>query len=167
MKSPDYSRRKYDPVCHTIAIITIFSFVLMFSFLYESILSSSIFHSIASTFFPDDAIVSVSEAYAQPYVETVKHRDLTIDLGNGLKTNAQLTFPAVGKGPFPGVVLLAGGGPTDMNYSLGSIHVDNKTGSKIYPPTIFFEIAEYLSERGFAVLRYDKEGSRYKSYNSG
>ncbi|MFL6339701.1 MAG: hypothetical protein ACJ718_11445, partial [Nitrososphaeraceae archaeon] len=45
-----------------------------------------------------------------------------------------------------------------MNYTLGVIRIDNKTGSKIYPPTQFFQIAEYLSERGFAVLRYDKRG---------
>ena len=42
---------------------------------------------------------AVTDVYAQPYVETVKHRNLTIDLGNGLKTNAQLTIPAVGEGP--------------------------------------------------------------------
>ncbi len=45
-----------------------------------------------------------------------------------------------------------------MNYSGGYIRIDNKTGSKIYPPTLFFQIAQYLSERGFAVLRYDKRG---------
>jgi uncharacterized protein len=33
-----------------------------------------------------------------------------------------------------------------------------KTGEKIYPPTPFFQIAKYLSERGFAVLGYDKRG---------
>ena len=47
---------------------------------------------------------AVTEVYAQPYVETVKHRNLTIDLCNGLKTNAQLTIPAAGEGPFPGVL---------------------------------------------------------------
>ena len=52
----------------------------------------------------DHHTATVTEVYAQPYVETVKHRNLTIDLGNGLKTNAQLTVPAVGKGPFPGVI---------------------------------------------------------------
>lgn len=53
---------------------------------------------------------------------------------------------------------MPGGGPIDMNATLASIRVDNKTGSKIYPPAMFFQIAEYLSERGFAVLRYDKRG---------
>ncbi len=96
--------------------------------------------------------------YAQSNLQTIKYRNLVIDLGNGIKTNAQLTLPTIGKGPFPGVLLVHGGGPSDMNYTLGVIRIDNKTGSKIYPPTQFFQIAQYLSERGFAVLRYDKRG---------
>ncbi|MFL6323344.1 MAG: alpha/beta hydrolase family protein [Nitrososphaeraceae archaeon] len=97
-----------------------------------------------------------SAVYAQSYLQTIKQRNLVIDLGNGVKTNAQLTYPAVGKRPFPGVLLVPGAGQTDMNYSGGYIRIDNKIGSKIYPPTLFFQIAQYLSERGFAVLRYDK-----------
>jgi pimeloyl-ACP methyl ester carboxylesterase len=69
-----------------------------------------------------------------------------IDLGNGVKTNAQLTFPAIGNGPFPGVLLVHGTGPTDMNETLSP---------DVKP---FWQIAQYLSERGFAVLRYDKRG---------
>jgi dienelactone hydrolase len=100
-----------------------------------------------------------NEVLAQPYIQTIKYRNLAIDLGNGgLKTNAQLTLPAVGNGPFPGVLLIAGSGIRDMNESLDYILIDNQTGSKIYPPTPFFQIAEYLSERGFVVLRYDKRG---------
>jgi pimeloyl-ACP methyl ester carboxylesterase len=68
---------------------------------------------------------------------------MVIDLGDGVKTRAQLTLPAVGNGPFPGVLLIHGSGNTDMNETSG------KT---------FWEISEYLSERGFAVLRYDKRG---------
>ena len=45
-----------------------------------------------------------------------------------------------------------------MNETGGFIRIDNKTGEKIYPSTPFFQIAQYLSERGFAVLRYDKRG---------
>jgi hypothetical protein len=41
-------------------------------------------------------------------VETVKYRNLTLDLGNGVKTNAQVTIPALGEGPFPGVLLIPG-----------------------------------------------------------
>ena len=84
---------------------------------------------------------------------------MVIDLGNGLKTNARLNLPSNGDGPFPGVLLIHGSGPVDMNETIGPIRIDNKTGSIIYPPARpFFEIAEYLSERGFAVLQYDKRG---------
>lgn len=68
---------------------------MSFSFLSESILHHH---------------TTVTEAYAQPYVETVKYRNLTIDQGNGLKTNAQLTIPAVGDGPSPGVIIFPGSG---------------------------------------------------------
>jgi uncharacterized protein len=133
----------YDGECVSMAIIGVFLFALSVSFLSE----------------PLHHYTTVSIAYAQPYVETVKHRDLTIDLGNGLKTNAQLTIPAVGEGPFPGVLLIHGSGANDLNETRGLILVDNKTGTKIYPDKqTFFQLAEYLSERGFAVLKYDKRG---------
>ena len=93
------------------------------------------------------------QALAQPYIETIKYRNLVIDLGNGVKTNAQLTLPAVGKGPFPGVLLIPGSGIADKNETLGLVH---KSGPN--PPTPLLQIAQYLSERGFAVLRYDKRG---------
>ena len=102
---------------------------------------------------------TTTKSVAQPYLQTINYRNLSIDLGNGgLKTNAQLTLPAVGNGPFPGVLLIAGSGIRDMNESLDYIRIDNHIGSKVYPPTPFFQIAEYLSERGFVVLRYDKRG---------
>ena len=87
-----------------------------------------------------------TSALAQPFIQTIKHRDLVIDLGNGIKTNAQITIPAVGNGPFPGVLLVAGSGVVDMNETLSP---DSKP---------FWQIAQYLSDRGFAVLRYDKRG---------
>jgi uncharacterized protein len=77
------------------------------------------------------------QALAQQYIQTIKYRNLVIDLGNGVKTNTQLTYPAVGKGPFPGVLLIQGAG--------------------VGRPSP--EIAPYLSERGFAVLQYDKRGT--------
>jgi uncharacterized protein len=91
--------------------------------------------------------------YAQSYLQTIKHRNLVIDLGNGVKTNAQLTYPTIGKGPFPGVLLIHGSGANDKNETLGHVY---KNGPK--PPTLLWQIAQYLSERGFAVLRYDKRG---------
>jgi alpha-beta hydrolase superfamily lysophospholipase len=48
----------------------------------------------------------------------------------------------MGEGPFPGVIIFPGAG-----------------GSPILPPTsIYSHMAEYLSDRGFVVLRYDKRG---------
>ena len=93
------------------------------------------------------------QALAQQYIQTIKYRNLVIDLGNGVKTYAQLTFPAIGKGPFPGVLLISGSGANDKNGTLGYVH---KNGPK--PATPYWQIAQYLSERGFAVLRYDKRG---------
>ena len=96
---------------------------------------------------------------AQSDLQTTKHRDIVIDLGNGLKTNARLNLPVTGEGPFPGVLLVHGSGLTDMNETIGFVRIDNETGSIVYPPTRpFFQISEYLSERGFAVLQYDKRG---------
>ena len=88
----------------------------------------------------------LTSALGQPFIQTVKNRDLVIDLGNGIQTNAQLTIPAVGNGPFPSVLLVPGSGAIDMNETLA-------------PNTKpFWQIAQYLSERGFVVLRYDKRG---------
>ncbi|MFL6494505.1 MAG: alpha/beta hydrolase family protein [Nitrososphaera sp.] len=107
---------------------------------------------LVAMFMISDAVAAIPtsdnlrSALAQPITETVKHRDLVIDLGNGIQTNAQLTIPAVGNGPFPGVLLVAGSGAIDMNETLSP---ESKP---------FWQIAQYLSERGFVVLRYDKRG---------
>ncbi|MGA6923704.1 MAG: alpha/beta fold hydrolase [Nitrososphaeraceae archaeon] len=85
-------------------------------------------------------------ALAQQNIPTIKYRNLVIDLGNGVKTNAQLTLPAEGHGPFPAVLLIPGSGPVDMN----------ETQAENAKP--FWQISQYLTERGFAVLRYDKRG---------
>ena len=97
----------------------------------------SLLYSVSSLFYATTLTVN-----AQSDLQTTKHRDMVIDLGNGLKTNAQLTIPAMGEGPFPGVIIFPGAG-----------------GSPILPPTsIYSHMAEYLSDRGFVVLRYDKRG---------
>jgi pimeloyl-ACP methyl ester carboxylesterase len=58
------------------------------------------------------------------------------------------------------VLLVSGTGANDMNETgSGYVRIDNETGQKVYPPARpFWQIAQYLSERGFAVLRYDKRG---------
>jgi alpha-beta hydrolase superfamily lysophospholipase len=58
-----------------------------------------------------------------------------------------LTLPA-GKGPFPGVVLVAGSGPEDMNETIG-------------PNQPFRDIALGLAANGVATLRYDKRTYPY------
>jgi dienelactone hydrolase len=97
--------------------------------------------------------------YTQSDLQITKNRNMVIDLGNGLETNARLNLSSIVKGPYPGVLLVPGSGKIDMNETAGYIRIDNKTGSPIYPSARpFFDIAEYLSERGFAVLQYDKRG---------
>ena len=101
---------------------------------------------ILSSYSTSFIISLISETFAQSDIQTVKYRNLTLDLGNGVTTNAQLSYPAIGKGPFPGVLLIHGSGALDMNETL----------TKNSKP--FWEISQYLSERGFAVLKYDKRG---------
>jgi pimeloyl-ACP methyl ester carboxylesterase len=74
----------------------------------------------------------------------VRHKDLTIDLGGGIKTDAELTMPVLANRSLPAILLIHGAGPADKDH--------------FFPPDIrpFKQIAEYLSERGFVVLRYDK-----------
>jgi pimeloyl-ACP methyl ester carboxylesterase len=91
-------------------------------------------------------------------IETISRRDLIIDLGGGLTACAQLTFPAVGDGPFPGVLLIPGGGAPDMDEYMSPYSTD--TGEPARP---YLQIAEFLSERGFAVIRYNKRGAGFNS----
>ena len=51
------------------------------------------------------------------------------------------------------VLLIPGSGANDKNETLGFVH---KNGPK--PPTPFWQIAQYLSERSFGVLGYHKRG---------
>ncbi len=83
--------------------------------------------------------------------EAYRSRDVVIDLDDDLTTDAQLMFPVVGSGPFPGVLLVHGSGPMDMDEYLPP--EASLTGEPVRP---FLQIAEYLSSRGFAVLRYHK-----------
>ena len=69
--------------------------------------------------------MKIQPAYAQSDLQTTKYRNMVIDLGNGLKTNARLNLPSIGEGPFPGVLLVHGSGPLDMNETTGVIRIDN------------------------------------------
>jgi uncharacterized protein len=87
----------------------------------------------------------------------IKYRDLVINL-DGLKTSAQLTLPGIGKGLFPGVLLIPCSGVIDKNGTVGFVHKDDGSNPTTSAPAPLLQIAEYLSERGFGVLRYDKRG---------
>ncbi len=114
-------------------------------------------YSVSAGFLLMIVLSSLPSAWALDQ-ETVSRRDLVIDLGGGLTTDAQLTYPAVGNGPFPGVLLIPGGGTPDMDEYMPPYATE--TGEPARP---FLQIAEYLSERGFAVLRYNKRGVGFNS----
>jgi pimeloyl-ACP methyl ester carboxylesterase len=62
----------------------------------------------------------------------------------GVTLVGELTTPQTG-GPFPAVILIAGSGPLDRN--------ENVAGHNV-----FLVLSDYLTNRGYAVLRYDKRG---------
>jgi hypothetical protein len=62
----------------------------------------------------------------------------------GIKLHGTLTLPS-GPGPFPAVVLISGSGPHDRDETIAG-----------HRP--FLVLADYLTRRGIAVLRYDDRG---------
>jgi len=116
---------------------------------------------MALSFLSSSIFKQQDQVLAQQYIDTIKYRDLILDLDDGVNTGAQLTLPGIGKGPFPGVLLVPGSGVTDKNGTVGFIHHDTSnqtTFTSTSTPTPLLQIAQYLSERGFGVLRYDKRG---------
>jgi alpha-beta hydrolase superfamily lysophospholipase len=98
-------------------------------------------------------ILVVLHSFPVAQAQDYQARELVIELEDGLATDAQLTLPKSGPGPFPGVLLLQGSGTIDMNEYLPP----EVTGSD-EPSRPFLQIADYLSSRGFAVLRFNKRG---------
>jgi uncharacterized protein len=84
--------------------------------------------------------------------EEIKREPLTLDFGD-FESKAELTYPAQGSGPFPTVILIHGGGPADMNMT--STGVD-ENGQPFTISANFKDISDFLSQQGFAVLRYNK-----------
>lgn len=62
----------------------------------------------------------------------------------GVMLAGEVTMPQTG-GPFPAVILIAGSGPQNRNEDV-AMH------------KVFLVLSDYLTRRGYAVLRYDKRG---------
>ena len=69
-----------------------------------------------------------------------------MDLGNGVKTNTQISYPAIGNGPFPGILLIPGSGIADKNETIGFVH---NYGPK--SPTPLWQISNIYQKE---VLKY-------------
>ena len=78
----------------------------------------------------------------------IGREDFTIDFGD-FQARAQLTYPARGRGPFPTVLLVPGGGPAaaieTVHTSAGDLHVG-----------YYSAIADHLTRAGYATVRYNK-----------
>jgi alpha-beta hydrolase superfamily lysophospholipase len=75
-------------------------------------------------------------------------RDVSWDV-DGIEVYGTLTYPE-SKGPDPGIVFVAGSGPTDRNWTSPLLPGRNGSGKLL---------AEALSHAGFVCLRYDKRAS--------
>lgn len=69
--------------------------------------------------------------------------DVTVRTDDGVTLAGTLTLPAVAKRPLPGFVFVHGSGCNDRDETIG-------------PNKIFGQLANRLSNDGYAVLRYDK-----------
>ena len=87
--------------------------------------------TIASVCLPS---IFSSSADGQQLLQTVKKRDLTIelDMRQQIQTRAQLTLPTVGDGPFPAVLLIHGSGAADMDGYIPPELSGTKTGARIF-----------------------------------
>ncbi len=71
--------------------------------------------------------------------------DITFTSSDGTTLAGTITVPDRGTAPYPGVILVHGSGCSDRDETIG-------------PNKIFAQLANALSNAGFAVLRWDKRG---------
>jgi len=91
---------------------------------------------------------AVSNFQSAPYSHPDSFSAIEVTVGEDVwKLPGTLTIPK-GAGPFPALVLVHGSGPNDRDESDG--------GAKV-----FRDLAEGLSSRGIAVLRYEKRTRQY------
>ncbi len=72
-------------------------------------------------------------------------RTVSFPAAFGAQLAGTLTVPAGARGPLPAIVMLPGSGPEDRDETIG-------------PNKIFLQLASFLSNNGYIVLRYDKRG---------
>ncbi len=72
-------------------------------------------------------------------------RDVTFPAAGGAQIAGVLTIPSRSARPLPTIVMAPGSGPQDRDETIG-------------PNKIFLQLANALSNHGYAVLRYDKRG---------
>ncbi|MGD9891014.1 MAG: alpha/beta hydrolase family protein [Dehalococcoidia bacterium] len=99
------------------------------------------------------ALVCATSVQSPPSVEAgdgIRRVPLTIDLGD-FQSPAELTLPAQATGPLPAVVLIHGSSPSDKDATLPDPYNPGVTLS-----SIFRDISDELTKRGYAVLRYNK-----------
>jgi pimeloyl-ACP methyl ester carboxylesterase len=107
--------------------------------------------SLLITVFPTAAQESEITPEATNEAATYRTQDLEIDL-SGFVTQAQLTTPLEGEGPFPTVILFHGTGPFDMDATYFTVPGAEPLSAN------FKLLAERLPEAGIAVLRFNKRG---------
>lgn len=81
----------------------------------------------------------------------IASESLTIDLGDFQTKVECLTYPVDGDGVYPTIILLHGSAPADMDY-----HRYSSWGEQELLSHNFLDIANYLTPRGFSVLRFNK-----------
>lgn len=79
--------------------------------------------------------------------QNISSQDLSLQLGD-FESKAQLTYPSTPTALLPAVLLIHGSTPMDMN---ATVQWQGQTVS-----SIFKQLSDGLSQRGFAVLRYNK-----------
>ena len=90
-----------------------------------------------------------AEQNEQARVYEILEENITVGAGTAWALNGLLTLPKDADGKVPAVVLVHGSGPSDM---------DGTPPLPEFVNTPFRDIAEYLSSKGIAVIRYDKRG---------
>lgn len=78
----------------------------------------------------------------------IERQSVTLDFGD-FQSKGEWTYPKGVKGPLPAVILIHGSAAADMDYT----KLDRQGQLK---SSVFADLAQALSQRGIAVLRYNK-----------